>query len=143
LWSEAFCAGGKCVAAALGGLNPTRVELWFSQSGRWVHEVDGLDVLPSSVVGRAIVMAGTAARHLSDFDEPDIIAVLENVAVIATLKITSQRDTRHFTALSMAAMDLIEKYQSVVRAIAGRLVITKSMSGEDLAARLAPILRKE
>jgi hypothetical protein len=142
LRSEALCAAGKCVAAAINGLTPGGVKLWFSQSGRWAHEVDGLDVSPSSVIGRAIVMAGTAARHLSDFDEPDIIAVLENVAVIAGLRITTQRDAQRFMELCSAAADLIWKHQAVVRTIAGRLVITTSMLGEDLAAHLALALRR-
>ena len=140
LWSEALCAAGKCVAGALNGIAPAGVRIGFSQRGRWTHEIDGPDISISSTVGREIALAGTAARHLSDFDEPDAVAVLENAALIATSKIKTQDDYLRFVKLNMAAMDLVIKHQAVVKSIAGRLVVNLAMTGEELAAHLAPVI---
>ena len=93
MWSEALCAAGKCIAAVRAGFTPTRIELRLSRNGRWEHWIDGFDPSIGSTIGREIMMAGTAARHPFDSSEPDLVAVLENVALVAALKLKTQTDS--------------------------------------------------
>jgi hypothetical protein len=43
----------------------------------------------------------------------------------------------------LAAIELRKRHAPIVRAIAGRLVVKRSMSGEELAAHLAPIVGRK
>jgi hypothetical protein len=135
LWSEALCAAGKCVVAVFAGFKPTRIELRPSRNGRWAHEITGFATPLGSPIGFAIHMAGTTARHLSDFDEPDVVAAVESAIATGIVG-----DPFLCSELRLIMEDLIEHYTAIVRAIASRLVSTLVLSGEELAAHLAPIL---
>jgi hypothetical protein len=143
LWSEALCAAGKCVAAVRAGFVPTRIELHVGRIGWWVHRIDGFDASLGSTIGREIVLAGTTARHLSDFNEPDLAALVENTALMAALKVKTETDFRWFMQLTVAAGKLVLRHETIIRVIAGRLVIAKTMSSEELAAHLAPVFRRK
>jgi hypothetical protein len=141
LQSEALCAAGYCVAAVLAGFKPTGIEMRPRQSGRWLHEVGGINVAPASAIGIEIFMAGTAARYLVDSDEPDVIALLEHMAAGIMLGIETPADAMQRMKLVAAARALILQHELIIREIADRLVRAKSMSGAELNARVESILR--
>jgi hypothetical protein len=137
LHSEALCAAGCCVAAFLAGFEPTKIELRPSQSGRWLHEVGGVNVEPGSTIGREIFMTGALARRLARSAEPDVIAMLEHVVVAVLFKVETQADAMRLVERAKTTMALVLQHESIIREIAGRLVAAKAVSGKELAAHLA------
>ena len=72
----------------------------------------------------------------------DVIALLESMAAGVFLGIQTPADAMQRMYLIKAARDMILQHESVIRAIAGRLMSTKSISAEELAAHLAPVLEE-
>jgi hypothetical protein len=131
LLSAAQTAAGMVIAMARDGVVPDAVRLRTFPDGRWYSFPIDRGNTPFQISSITIeqYLAGTVARGLCRCDD--------NVDWEITRMFALARLCPTFGAL----YNLIEEYMPVVSAIADRLVITKSMEREELAAYLAPILR--
>jgi hypothetical protein len=143
LWSAALAAAGRCFAAARAGELPTGVRLHHGPDGRWHIRLHGLDHISdcypeSRKLWREIVITGALMRSAANAYEVDPAQERE-VALI-------EKDIGEGECWAIAAV--LEKRlrakrtQAIIRAIASRLVVKLSMSGEELGALLAPIKGK-
>lgn len=128
LLSAARTAAGIVIAMARDGVVPDAVRLRAFPDGRWYsYPIDGGK---TSSITIEQYLAGTVARGLWNGDD-NIDWEITRMFALAWLCPT-------FGALC----NLIEEYMPIVDAIAGRLVITKSMEREELALHLAQVMGK-
>lgn len=133
LLSAALTAAGELIAMARDGVVPDAVMLRAGPDRRWYsYPIDrAKPSFESSLLTMEQYLAGRVARSVCGCDDN-----------------SDWETTRMFVlmALCPAFIDsciLIEKHVPEVRAIASRLVITKSMEREELTTHLAPILRRQ
>ena len=132
LSSAALAVAGRCVAMSSRGIVPTGAALRLGADGKQHPHVDGLP--QGSRLTTELVLAGAVARGLHDDDEDfDRQAIVEMGLAMIVLQ-------SNFNTALLAAGNLIEQHMVVTRAIAGRLVVKLSLSGEELAAHLAPVI---
>jgi hypothetical protein len=140
LWSAALTAAGELIAMARDGVVPDVVTLRTGPDGRWfAYPIDRRKIPPFDCASFTVEqgLAGTVARALYMCDDDiDIEAIKEFARALLYL-----RD--RFCPTFVAVCNLIERHSTVLGAIASRLVVTKSMEREELAAYLAPILRRK
>jgi hypothetical protein len=137
LWDAALSASGQLVAATLNGITIIKVALrrW---NGMWVSHFPEIDVAASSALGREIARAGVAAQMLAGVAPADLELVRDARGKIFVAPVSDRE-----RVLRVETAGKFRPYRNVILAIAATLAVNRRIEGEELAAHLAPILRRK